>query len=398
MRRMSALSAGRAVPSGPAPNTPTPRGHASDTPPPAQRRRHGNRIAGAERCLFSARCQETRPGGGPAHLPGWGGEGGQARHWSQGDTESHKTQGIFQCLPGLVLVPRPSSVAMATAKLLLSRLATLRAEGNAFTPDRAASCEFLRPSISQAGPRRASSQAVRSAPAPPASALAPRRGSRPRVSTVRPSSVVPAPGCRPPPSAPPECSASPRSAILALASPSPSLGLRLCLQPLLGPCTQVPARCQGPNCLVPPRAGAAPPALASRPAGPYFGSWRCGPGSPARKESYSGLGRPSSCDPRASRQALHGGAASRRPGAQPWLCPPPRAAPAAAARPLRARERVSSKLEPASAAVPDSSARCGPAQMPGPPPRLRQRSMLASSAPAPAQACQAAGSCMVRDH
>lgn len=96
--------------------------------------------------------------------------------------------------------------------------------------------------------------------------------------------------------------------------------------------------------------------------------------------------------------ALHGGAASRRPGAQPWLCPPPRAAPAAAARPLRARERVSSKLEPASAAVPDSSARCGPAQMPGPPPRLRQRSMLASSAPAPAQACQAAGSCMVRDH
>jgi hypothetical protein len=41
---------------------------------------------------------------------------------------------------------------MATAKLLLHCLATLGAEGNAFTPDRAASCEFLRPSISQASP------------------------------------------------------------------------------------------------------------------------------------------------------------------------------------------------------------------------------------------------------
>lgn len=68
------------------------------------------------------------------------------------DTESHRTQGISRCLPGMVLIPRPRSVAMATAKLLLPRLATLRAEGNAFTPDRAASCEFLRPSISQAGP------------------------------------------------------------------------------------------------------------------------------------------------------------------------------------------------------------------------------------------------------
>jgi hypothetical protein len=87
--------------------------------------------------------------------------------------------------------------------------------------------------------------------------------------------------------------------------------------------------------------------------------------------------------------ALHDGAASRRPGAQPQLCPRPRAAPAAAARPLRARERVSSKREPASAAVPDSLARCGRTQMPGPPPRLRQRSMQASPAPAPAQACRA---------
>lgn len=104
------------------------------------------------------------------------------------------TQGISQCLPKLVLLPWPSSVAMATAKLLLPGPATLRAEGNAFTPDRAASCEFLRPSISQAGPRRASSQPVRSEPAPPASGLAPRRGSRPRVSTARPSSVASAPG------------------------------------------------------------------------------------------------------------------------------------------------------------------------------------------------------------
>lgn len=87
--------------------------------------------------------------------------------------------------------------------------------------------------------------------------------------------------------------------------------------------------------------------------------------------------------------ALHDGAASRRPGAQPWVCPRPRAAPAAAAEPLRARERVSSKREPASAAVPDSLARCGRTQMPGPPPRLRQRSMQASPAPAPAQACRA---------
>lgn len=68
------------------------------------------------------------------------------------DTESHRTQGISQCLPEQALVPLPRSVAMATAKLLLHRLATLRAEGNAFTPDRAASCEFLRPSISQASP------------------------------------------------------------------------------------------------------------------------------------------------------------------------------------------------------------------------------------------------------
>lgn len=82
MRRMSALSAGRAVPSDPAPNTPTPQRHASDTPTPAERRRHGNGITGAERCLFSAQCQETQPGGGQAHLPGWGREG--ARHWSQG--------------------------------------------------------------------------------------------------------------------------------------------------------------------------------------------------------------------------------------------------------------------------------------------------------------------------
>lgn len=72
----------RAVPSDSAPNTPTPQRHASDTPTPAERRRHGNGITGAERCLFSAQCQETRPGGGRAHLPGWGREG--ARHWSQG--------------------------------------------------------------------------------------------------------------------------------------------------------------------------------------------------------------------------------------------------------------------------------------------------------------------------
>lgn len=82
MRRMSALSAGRAVSSDPAPNTPSPQRHASDTPTPAERRRHGNGITGAECCLFSAQCQETQPGGGQAHLPGWGREG--ARHWSQG--------------------------------------------------------------------------------------------------------------------------------------------------------------------------------------------------------------------------------------------------------------------------------------------------------------------------
>lgn len=75
-------------------------------------------------------------------------------------------------------------------------------------------------------------------------------------------------------------------------------------------------------------------------------------------------------------------------------CPAPglpsaKGGPAAAAGPLRARERVSSKREPSSAAVPDSSARCGRAQMPGPPPRLRQRSMQASRAPVPVQACQA---------
>lgn len=71
IRRMSELSAGRAVPSGPAQHAhSTSTRHASDTPPPAQRRRHGNRIKGAERCLFSARCQETRLGGGRAHLPG----------------------------------------------------------------------------------------------------------------------------------------------------------------------------------------------------------------------------------------------------------------------------------------------------------------------------------------
>lgn len=53
-----------------------------DTPTPAERHRHGNGITGAKRCLFSTQCQETRPGGGQAHLPGWGREG--ARHWSQG--------------------------------------------------------------------------------------------------------------------------------------------------------------------------------------------------------------------------------------------------------------------------------------------------------------------------
>lgn len=47
-------------------------GHAPDTPPPAERRRPGNGITGAERCLFSAQCQETGPGGRRAPLPGRG--------------------------------------------------------------------------------------------------------------------------------------------------------------------------------------------------------------------------------------------------------------------------------------------------------------------------------------
>lgn len=67
-------------PFGPAPSTPTAQRHASDTPPPAERRRYGNGITDAERCLFSALCQETQQGGGQAHLLGWGREG--ARHWS----------------------------------------------------------------------------------------------------------------------------------------------------------------------------------------------------------------------------------------------------------------------------------------------------------------------------
>lgn len=66
--------------------------------------------------------------------------------------DTHRTQGISQCLPRRALVPQPRSVAMVTAKLLLHRLATLGAEGNAFTPYQAASCEFLKPSISQASP------------------------------------------------------------------------------------------------------------------------------------------------------------------------------------------------------------------------------------------------------
>lgn len=53
MRRMSALCAGRAVLSGPAPNTPTPQRHAFDTPPPAERRRHGNGITGAGSAVYS---------------------------------------------------------------------------------------------------------------------------------------------------------------------------------------------------------------------------------------------------------------------------------------------------------------------------------------------------------
>lgn len=50
------------------------------------------------------------------------------------------------------LVPQPHAgpVAMTTAALWLPRRATQRGEGNA--PGRAASCEFLRPSISPAGP------------------------------------------------------------------------------------------------------------------------------------------------------------------------------------------------------------------------------------------------------
>ena len=51
------------------------------TPPPRPRRprsgRHGNGITGAECCLFSAECQEIRPGGCQAHLPGVGGGRGR---------------------------------------------------------------------------------------------------------------------------------------------------------------------------------------------------------------------------------------------------------------------------------------------------------------------------------
>lgn len=72
--------------------------------PPAKRGRHGNGITGAECCLFSAECQEIRPGGCQAHLPGVGGgrgrrEGGPARPGLLGGRESFVTGGRGSLTP-----------------------------------------------------------------------------------------------------------------------------------------------------------------------------------------------------------------------------------------------------------------------------------------------------------
>jgi hypothetical protein len=120
-------------------------------------------------------------------------------------------------------------------------------------------------------------------PAPAPSLLAPTSGS-PACTQPRSPEPRPHPLARPPP-------LNPSHWVPASSGP----GLHPCKSPL-GPCTQNPGRCRGPSHSMRPGAGAAPPA-AARPAEPYFGSWRCGPGSPARKEGYSGLGRPGSATP-----------------------------------------------------------------------------------------------------
>ncbi|KAK2112172.1 hypothetical protein P7K49_011919 [Saguinus oedipus] len=108
---------------------------------------------------------------------------------------------------GILPAPRPlvsgpaRPVAMATAELRLPRGTTGRGEGNA--PGCAASCEFLRPSISPAGPdglpRRPH---VRSAPGSTRLGLAPRPGSRPYAPPHPAHRGSPRPRARPAPRSP----------------------------------------------------------------------------------------------------------------------------------------------------------------------------------------------------
>lgn len=185
-----------------------------------------------------------------------------------------------------------------------------------------ASCEFLRPSISAAGPT--GFLAGGEVSAPPASGLARRRGSRPpnirpparpapRLSrtpaSFRGRDPQPAPSPTPlahpaqiPPWNPPH--PDPRVGP-GLRPTAPSRSLRSGPSPVRGSPLHAARRSWGcPSRSPPPSAG---------PAEPYFGTWRSGPGrgSPARKGGYSGPGRLSSCDPRASRQGACPGQRAR---------------------------------------------------------------------------------------
>lgn len=160
-------------------------------------------------------------------------------------------------------------------------------------PHRAASCEFRSPSISAAGPRRASSRAVRSAPRP-----TPRAGPAPGVPTpgVPRRPPTPGPGARTlrlrsdfqPPGPAPHRRPCPPDCVPACALPRPRSPV-----PAPGPRTPLPAARRGPRSPERPGAGAAPRARRPRASGPspISGAGAAGRGSPARKGGYSGPGR-----------------------------------------------------------------------------------------------------------
>ncbi|XP_047614636.1 basic salivary proline-rich protein 2-like [Phacochoerus africanus] len=238
------------------------------TPPPRPRRprsgRHGNGITGAECCLFSAECQEIRPGGCQAHLPG--GRNGT----------------LLAAPPGFLTLLRKVAVPACTPHTVrVSSL--LQGPSLAGLPNRRTIRLFAR-------------QLQRASVPPPGSG--PPRLSGPRLNRRCPHTH--------PPERPPAADASGLPSISAAAPTGFLAGGEVSAPP--GIPVRFLRRDRGPPLSRGvPGAGAAPRAARRRPRprppGPaLFRALALRPGQPCPEGRLFWAGRPSSCGPSASRQ------------------------------------------------------------------------------------------------